>query len=522
VVGFERVRAAWGPLRLRAHWLAIDPATHEADAADVRVTPCPCAEAPVRLDARSAHLAPNGDLRLSRTTLQLGDVPVLWLPVMLVRTGREPALLPPEIGFRGDDGLLLGTGAYVPVGPADVEVRGRWATAGRLEARAAAELPAAHADVAAFRGDARVRARGHTGPLAFEVDRATDPRIVDRLESTLPEAAREPLHSAVYVALPLGDVATVSTGATVHGDAGAAPRLAASAGGPLGWSHLLGRTSVLADRDVSTGTERADAASAVEVRGAGGPVRLGAEIGARATAWRGEDDAARVVAGGAADARLPLERRYGALRHEVSPGIALRTIAAERASGKAPGVDDRDRISPRARADASFESRLDGSEGEIAQGSIVASVSDHPFGSAEGSVGPVTGAAAWDPDPGVATLLEVGASVSPGALDVDLGWRRIRPGASPLTVEDASAFAGADPFALARPAEEAWGGVGVRWPLGIRTGAEARYDLVARTASWMAARLGWSARCRCLSVDAVASRRAGRDLPEAFVSVTLY
>ncbi len=494
----------------------MDPETAEARGVEVRATACPCDEPPWRVDARAARLEPDGDLLLVSPTLRVGDVPVLWLPVLLVRTGREPALHLPSIGYRGADGVLLGTGAYLPLSDADVNVDAKWATAGRLQTSASADLPETHVDVVAFRGDARVRARGHEGPIAFEVDRATSPRIVDRLSPTLQEAARADLHSAAFASFPVGSMASVAAGGVVHGDALVLPRLFATAGGPLLGSGILTRWTLLTDADAATGAQRADLYKTLEARSAAGPLRLGAEASGRATGWRGDTDAARATAGAGADVSMPLERHFGSRRHEIVPSVAYRSILSDLGRGAHASRDDLDRISPRHRIDAALETRLD----DVAHADLVASASDAPFGSANVVLGPARAGAAFDPTRETATLLEAAVGVTPGRLEVDVGWRRIRPGASPLTVEDADAFVGADPFALARPSDEAWGGAGVRFPFGLRLGGEARYDLVAAAPSFVAARAGWSARCHCLSVDAIISNRAGRDLPDAFLTVT--
>jgi hypothetical protein len=83
-----------------------------------RVAFCPCPDPPVTVGFSSARVAPT-DLVLENPVLRVGGLPVLWAPYLWMRSRRRLGLLPVNVAWRGDDGLLLGSGVHVPVGEAD-------------------------------------------------------------------------------------------------------------------------------------------------------------------------------------------------------------------------------------------------------------------------------------------------------------------------------------------------------------------------------------------------------------------
>lgn len=82
-----------------------------------RVAFCPCEHPPVAVGFRSATVAPPTDLLLEHPTLRVGSVPVFWLPYLWLRSPERPGLLPPRAAWRARDGLLLGSGVHLPLGP---------------------------------------------------------------------------------------------------------------------------------------------------------------------------------------------------------------------------------------------------------------------------------------------------------------------------------------------------------------------------------------------------------------------
>lgn len=75
---------------------------------------CPCLGSPLAVRFRDATVAPPHDLILRDPVLEVFGVPVAWAPAFWLRSPGRVGLLPPEIAWRGADGLFLGAGAHVP------------------------------------------------------------------------------------------------------------------------------------------------------------------------------------------------------------------------------------------------------------------------------------------------------------------------------------------------------------------------------------------------------------------------
>jgi hypothetical protein len=60
-------------------------------------------------------VAPPGDLLLRQPRLEFYDVPVFWLPWFWLRSPGRVGLLPPDVAYRGADGLFAGDGVHVPL-----------------------------------------------------------------------------------------------------------------------------------------------------------------------------------------------------------------------------------------------------------------------------------------------------------------------------------------------------------------------------------------------------------------------
>lgn len=79
-----------------------------------RLAFCPCLGTPLTLGFSGAIVAPPGDLILRKPTLDIYGVPVFWAPYFWLRSSARVGLLPPDITYRGKDGLFLGDGVHVP------------------------------------------------------------------------------------------------------------------------------------------------------------------------------------------------------------------------------------------------------------------------------------------------------------------------------------------------------------------------------------------------------------------------
>lgn len=112
---------------------------------------CPCEHPPVAFGLRSADLAPPSDVLIKSATLRVFGVPVFYWPYLWLRSPNRVGLLPPFIAYRGEEGLLLGSGFHVPLGSKpsaalDVRAAGYVLGGARLEARL--RQPSARLDVA--------------------------------------------------------------------------------------------------------------------------------------------------------------------------------------------------------------------------------------------------------------------------------------------------------------------------------------------------------------------------------------
>ena len=75
---------------------------------------CPCLGTPLKVDFKGAIVAPPGDLILERPTLRFYDIPILPLPYFWLRGSEKVGVLPPDIAWRGHDGMFVGAGVHLP------------------------------------------------------------------------------------------------------------------------------------------------------------------------------------------------------------------------------------------------------------------------------------------------------------------------------------------------------------------------------------------------------------------------
>ena len=109
------VHADAPPFHLSADELHLKRSSHGiVIEGDGRLTFCPCLGTPLALGFKGATVAPPGDLFLTSPRLEIFHVPVFWLPFFWLRAPDRVGLLPPEIAWRGADGLFLGGGVHLP------------------------------------------------------------------------------------------------------------------------------------------------------------------------------------------------------------------------------------------------------------------------------------------------------------------------------------------------------------------------------------------------------------------------
>jgi hypothetical protein len=111
------VHADAPPFHLSAEKLVLRRSSHGVVVeGDGRLTFCPCLATPIALGFKGATVAPPGDLFLTSPRLEIFHVPVFWLPFFWLRAPDRVGLLPPEIAWRGADGLFVGGGVHLPWG----------------------------------------------------------------------------------------------------------------------------------------------------------------------------------------------------------------------------------------------------------------------------------------------------------------------------------------------------------------------------------------------------------------------
>ena len=109
---------------------------------DGRLAFCPCLGTPISVRFSGATVAPPGDLFLTNPRLEIFHIPVLWLPFFWVRAPTKVGLLPPEIAWRGADGLFLGGGVHVPWKVRDGQIAVDLRAGGYVEGGVAVEATA--------------------------------------------------------------------------------------------------------------------------------------------------------------------------------------------------------------------------------------------------------------------------------------------------------------------------------------------------------------------------------------------
>ncbi|MDX2055861.1 MAG: hypothetical protein SFV15_25895 [Polyangiaceae bacterium] len=84
-----------------------------------RLAFCACPSPPLTLGFTAATVAPPGDLLMRNAVLRVGPVPVFWTPYLWLRSPERFGILPPELAYRAEEGLLVSTGFHAPLATAE-------------------------------------------------------------------------------------------------------------------------------------------------------------------------------------------------------------------------------------------------------------------------------------------------------------------------------------------------------------------------------------------------------------------
>lgn len=501
---------------------------------------CPCEAPPVTFGFSSADLAPPTDVLMQNATLRVGGVPLFWSPYLWLRAPERTGVLPPSLAYRGEEGVLVGSGVHVPFAQAgrahalDVGVSGYVRGGGRLDVivdmkggRTAAEFDYFHG--AALDVVSSYSVEGSRGQLFAE---RIDVLRGERAALAPAELARVTLPSD-RLRLAVGRARSLLVGFGVSGDSTRAgdlaelgvlgPAFVLGSGGALGRRaryglSLSGRSARTGAGDLFASRAEAGLSSAAPL----GPLLFEVALRERAEALTLTDGQAFDVRSELrARAGLPLLRRYTAFSHTLEPYAEAALLSGSRdATPEAVLLSDLE-APPRALfALGGLDSAL-GSNSERAAfdlrlaGGIVKTAPDAQ----------TVLAARTRVDAGVARVAaELRALPTSSAAELALRGELGRPGSLRLGVHldgaagDARAargvfredFAAPTALLLDRHGLGAGGRLSVPWGRSLSTEVGSDVDISVKR--WLAssAAIAYRHPCRCLAVAFFGSRRLGR------------
>lgn len=309
---------------------------------------CSCEAPPVTLGYSSVTIAPPSDVVVENAVLRAGPVPVFWLPYLWLRSPDRLGLIFPSVEWRGDDGLLIGSGVHVPFEsnqgrPAaralDLVGYGYVRGGARVDARLLTPRSTSlvrwdHVGGSALGVDAHGADSGRTGAVwAYDVDVSRGARGRAAL-SSLDAAARRYDHARLGAGsvgsslFALGASAAGRRGDGLLEPAYLGPFGVVATGGSLGKASSYG-LDLGASTWAHAGEERAyqGETRAVERGVLESSLRAG-PFSARAAGFeQGEllslsgQSVSSLRAGAGLAVSLPLVRRFGALAHSVEPQL---------------------------------------------------------------------------------------------------------------------------------------------------------------------------------------------------------
>ncbi len=522
-----------------------------------RLAFCPCLGAPFAITFEAAKVAPPADLFLERPTLELFGLPVLWLPAFWLRAPVRPGLLPPDLAYRGADGLYGGLGAHLPWSGGDssldLRVGGYTRGGGVIDARFFAPTSQTmvrldHLGQTGLVVDARGSGGRGLTALSWDVDVLRGQRALlatTRLDDAArpwDRAAAEASWSTSWGRVTTGARSTLTRGDRVGSLGAAGPSLglgawgATKGGGLRAWTDAAGHSLSTPDQ-ASGAVHHGVARAGAEANAALGPLaaRLQAATEAVGSTGAGDTSGADPTRAGVVSVALrprlgaPLARRYGehaALAHVIEP-FTTGTLGL-RSAGAAPlGVTPMagDVPDPRSLAGAlGLRSALgpvtsrSGAVVEISAGGVSLAGARIGLGgqaraTARAHLLGLSGQAAWlapAPDRPASLFLEAHARL--GAED---GGRLLLRAAHGATTDAAAARRLADASqSLAPPLAAAGTSVGGRavLPIARRVSAMGGADGDLSTPALLGAFGGLELRdsCQCFVVRAFGSGRVGR------------
>lgn len=562
------VRIDAPPFHLRAEELTVSRSRYGIQARGRgELAFCPCLGTPIAVQFREATVAPPQDVFMTDATLRVYGVPVAYAPWFWLRGAARPGLLPPDVAYRGRDGLFLGGGVHLPWG--------KGARATSLDLRSGAYTRGGSAyDVHwhTARSEARVRfdhlegdglavdARGSTadsGPrAAWDLDALRGARGV-RMTTSLDEAVRPWDRAVGESSLRLGDWVVATSLRSVARRGGGLGE--ASAIGPVATLHRASTLGGVVTYQLGAdgGALRLDDVGGPplsmsfvrtegDVRGSWplGPALVGASVSGAGQGYEGGERAASSHSLTArASLAAPMGRAFGSPRrrdpllHVLEPRASVLAVAA--GGGRDLGV-----LAGRGAA---------GLDGRVAVPTVGIRTALGRWGARDGvDLQADAGLVAVDGAARLASAqrVRVSASLHAAALVVDgvslregertgavlfargrLGARdsvhlRLygagRSGVDPLAARALTDTLTEAPLGFLRGEGASGGGaVSIPWAAWIATTAGTDVDLTARELLATRAAITLRDRCDCLAVGVHASQRVGRPGTDAWLTVDL-
>jgi len=315
---------------------------------------CTCDSPPIRLRVSHATLAPPTDALFMNPRLEVAGVPVLWLPGLWLRAPTRMGLTLPRLSYRGEDGVFIGGGGYLPLKVEDGRVvssltlaAGAYLVKGaRVEAGLDTESSTSrvawdHVQHTALEVDAHGSAALSDATFAYRVDALRGARAAN-VSSSLEVSARRMDRARISVShvdqLALGfGVRADAPRAGALGDLGAiGPELYLGAARGLGDSvsydvFALSRTTAVSGSHSQTELFQRGTLSTKLRPGPLGIDLTAAEAGDLQVAEYGTEGLLR--AGLQARVGLPLLRQFGSLTHFIEPAIVARGLVDARPRG---------------------------------------------------------------------------------------------------------------------------------------------------------------------------------------------
>jgi hypothetical protein len=524
-----------------------------------------CSDVPLAVRFSAATVAPPHDVVLRNPVLEVAGIPLAWSPSIWLRSGARAGLLPPEIAWRGQDGLYVGAGVHVPWTAGDpergVDLRAGVYTAGGafagLTLRTAISSTRVGWDRLAESDGLFVRSDGSTAiarpsdpaVVAWRLDALRGPRAVVAT-SDLAQAAEPFDRGLAEAAWRIGDwtlasgVRTVALRGSALADVGT--------GGPIALVRRSGTLGVANEYDVTAeagqlaggapgpsnflrGQGNFSLASHLGPMGAGLAVRGAGQVAAGADA-SGADGAAQVRG----VLELPLAKSFGdgsnsaPWVHTTSPRVEV-AVGETGSQGAALGLPPRG-VLPNGGAwvaTLAWRNRLDrlGAPTSMDIDAVLGEVGTVSNDWAEMRVRASVRGPIAELETDFAQVLAHAGGSSGGAW---ISHGRLGSLSGLYVAAHVAERTGADPIlarALSDPALDpavgflAWpgwtGGATAALPLGSRATARAGADadLDTKTLVGESGSIELHDSCRCLAVRATVSHRVGRGGVDAWLAV---